>query len=206
MLVDRQSLGYFYTIQPFTIMCLRHTWFELLIRSAVLILCITNLELAKDDSRSTIAFTADLLPGSIRLTWTNVGSHSCLLNLGTVWAEQPVLALGLYVNSGHGDMPASVVDASGVLNGRADPWVLFMPAQSEFRVRISLASIRIDKSGMRLASLSGPYTVKISYEGRPARDFGPGGKPIPFSLSRSGPTNVPACEGSFAVLVKNEGK
>src|SRR5579884_3263730 len=200
MLVDRQSLGYFYTIQPFTIMCLRHTWFELLIRSAVLILCITNLELAKDDSRSTIAFTADLLPGSIRLTWTNVGSHSCLLNLGAVWA------LGLYVNSGRGDMPASVVDASGVLNGRADPWVLFMPAQSEFRVRISLASVRIDKSGMRLASLSGPYTVKISYEGRPARDFGPGGKPIPFSLSRSGPTNVPACEGSFAVLVKNEGK
>jgi hypothetical protein len=175
-------------------MYLRHTWLEPIVRSAALLLCITHLASAADDSRSPkITFVADLLPGFIRLTWTNVSSHSCLLNLGTVWAEQPLFALGISVNSGNGDMPASIANVSGVLNGRADPWVLFMPAQSEFRARVPLASIRINKSGMRVASLSGPYDIKISYEGRPATDFAPGGKAVPFSLSRSGPTNVPAC-------------
>ncbi len=149
-----------------------------------------------------VTMSAQLSSKSLSVRWTNSNDHSCLLNLGSVLGEYPLYNLRLAVRSSGDRGNASITFVSGVLNGRFDPWVIFMPAASQFESNIDLDKIRLNRSGRTVSQVHPPYRLTIIYNAAPSHDYAPGGKKIPFSLTQNGPTNVPFCKGSVTTIAE----
>jgi hypothetical protein len=132
----------------------------------------------------------------VEITWTNESASPCLLNVGGLLGTMELYDLTLVVSGGEvsGRKNASI-GRSGAIEGRLDPWVVFMPPGAAYSVRASMDSIRLNRSGKSLSSLKGPWTLTIQYKGEPAVDFAPGKGQVPYSLTRNGPTSIRFCEG-----------
>jgi len=174
----------------------------------VLIVSILTPSLIQTAERDTkgddLTMTAQLSSDSLWLAWTNTSGHSCLLNLGGVSGDEPLYVVRLSIDSPNQRGDASVASVSGVLNGRVDPWVVFMPSKSQYQVTIPLDKIRLNRSGTLVSNLSHRYTLRVTYSAQPARDYAPGGKVVPFSLTQNGPTSVPLCRGLLSAFVIRE--
>jgi hypothetical protein len=150
---------------------------------------------------SDLAFKTELSGPDLAVMWQNTSSHACLLNLGGVNGEDPIYIFKLSVSSSGEKGAAGIKNGTGVLEGRVDPWVIFMPSRSQFSVRIPLTTIVLNRSAISLAALKKPWKLQITFAGTAAADYAPGGNRIPFSLTRNGPTSIPICRGSLASMV-----
>jgi hypothetical protein len=138
------------------------------------------------------------------VTWKNVDNQACLLNVGTIFGDMPVYALKLSISGGGmKDQPADVMETAAI-EGRPDPWVIFMPPKSGYSVRIATNKIMLRAHGRTLDEVRGRWRLKVTFFGRPALDYGPGGKKIPFRLSQNGPTAVPFCTGLASAEVARD--
>jgi hypothetical protein len=190
-------------IQHSTIMCSLHIALRLV--PIVLILTTSWIQAAEQDRKGDdLTMTAQLSSDSLWLAWTNTSSHSCLLNLGGVSRDEPLYVVRLSIDYENHRGDASIASVSGVLNGRVDPWVVFMPPKSQYQVPIPLDKIRLNRSGTLVSKLSHRYTFRITYSAQPAKDYAPGGKVVPFSLTQNGPTSVPLCRGILSAFVTKE--
>ena len=151
------------------------------------------------EQRSALKLSASFEDGGsqIELTWLNEGGPPCLLNVGTLFGTVPLYHFALFVSgAGMSDRSRASIGRSSAIEGRPDPWVVYMPVGAAYGVRIPVGSIMLSGSGKPLDSVKGPWTLTIQQTGEAAVDFAPGGRgKIPYSLSRSGPTAIPFCEG-----------
>ena len=152
---------------------------------------------AYPEKRPSFNFAAALQDrgSNIEVTWKNVDTGPCLLNMGAIFGGMPIYSLKMSMSLAKMQDQAMSVAEGVAIEGRPDPWVIFMPPQSSYSVRIATNKIMLHRNGQSLRQLSGRWKLTITYIGKPALDYGPGGKQIPFRLSQNGPTAVPFCTG-----------
>ncbi len=140
----------------------------------------------------------------LQIKWINDGSSGFLLDLGGLVGAEPLYGFRLLV-AAHGRKPelVGVVEGSGTIEGRPDPWVTFLPPQSEFALSFGTNKLAIPREGVMIRDLKGPWTLTLTYSGEPATDYAPGGHKIPYSITRNGPTRIPFWVGTITQHVSH---
>lgn len=132
----------------------------------------------------------------VELTWANESASPCLLNVGVLFGTMELYHLALSVSDGEVSARKNASIRTGsAIEGRSDPWVVFMPPRAAYSIRVPTDSILIGRSAKPLSGLEGPWSLTVEYKGEAAVDFAPGKGRVPYSLSRNGPTSIPFCEG-----------
>ena len=139
----------------------------------------------------------------IELVWLNTSGSPCLLNLGTIFGTEPLYRLMVSVSGEGANDGSASIGRRGAIEGRPDPWVVFMPTRAAYSIIIPTSSILVGRFRKPLSSLKGRWSLTIRYRGERAVDFAPGQGRVPYSLSRSGPTSIPFCEGEATGRVEH---
>lgn len=190
-------------------MCLRYTRYKSLVRSLKLAALITSCALgipalthAQASPQLTLKAVLHPKESEVEIAWSNVGSAPCLLNVGGIIGDTMFYGMRLSVSKdGVQKETAAYIANGGVIEGRPDPWVVFMPVGSTYSIKIGLRHIML-RATQPLSEWR-HWRLTIRFVGRPARDYAPGGKLIPFAMSQNGPTSFKACMGALSTEVKS---
>lgn len=113
---------------------------------------------------------------SIKLTWINPGPATLLLNVGSIAGTSGFLPNPIFYIRAAGVHDGNLVYTAGqsVMEGKLEPWVVCLPAKTEFAVSFDLRQLILPGYQKTLAEIQGqPYHLSISFIGRPAFHSGP---------------------------------
>jgi hypothetical protein len=86
-----------------------------------------------------------------------------------------------------GARTTATIAGGAAFEGRPDPWVIFLPPEASYTLKIATSKILLHGSERALSQIHDRWKLTVTYVGKPALDYGPGGKSIPFSLSKNAP-------------------
>lgn len=172
--------------------------------SAILLLCSYRVGHAQPPSLVD-SLQADLhkARNGLPMTLENVGSSIFMLNVGGIIGKTsfPRVRLSLDGACREKGMLLDTSNGGGALSGRGDPWVVVLPPQASYSLFFLFAKL-VPRNTMRpLVAVPDGCTLRAEFTGSIAVDSAPGGRPIKFSITRNGPTDIPFWVGKVSATL-----
>ena len=140
------------------------------------------------------------------ITWRNIGPETCLLALGGIAGTRPLYTVDITLmrkEQGRSKAVRVIIDDDGgEYIGRPDPFVVVLPARASYTIVIPPENLRLASEHVSVKQIDGPIRITVVYRGKAGVDYAPGGRVIPFSLTRNGPTKIPFFIGSISADVE----
>jgi hypothetical protein len=135
---------------------------------------------------------------NIRVIFKNMSDRAFLLGLGNIVGRAcyPHVQLKLDGNCTEKGLLIDRTNASGAISGRGDSWVVIMPALATYSIGFATDKLFLQNSRKVIDVLTHGCTVTTYFVGSIGFDTAPGGRKIPFSITRNGPTQIPFWVGS----------
>lgn len=153
---------------------------------------------------SKISISAVIKESALEIRWRNDGSSTLLLNMGGLMNDRPLYRFNLSISGVAGKkLRVAVGTQPSVIEGRIDPWVIVLPANAAYVIRLPL-SVLLLPDGRNLESIRYKHwRLTVSFTGEEAHDTLPGGKEIEYSLTRNGSTRIPFWRGTIQTDARN---
>ena len=147
--------------------------------------------------------TASIQNSALEVRWVNESASTLLINMGSMMGDHPLYAIRLSVYGiSKESQPLAVGSAPGAIEGRIDPWVIVLPAASEYILKFPLNSLLFRDGSNLESSKSKQWTLKVSFTGRNGYDVAPGGRKVKYSITQNGETTIPFWTGTLRTEVR----
>jgi hypothetical protein len=83
------------------------------------------------------------------------------------------------------------------IEGRIDPWVVILPGNAEYVVRISMRDLTLADGSNLAGHRSEDWVLRITFVGKVAFDYAPGGRRVEYSITQNGVTSIPSWTGTL---------